>query len=182
MSWITIALVAAAAAGIAWVVYGSRLRRDEYRYCGRCQEMTQWDKERGCQICDWDTRQSAGTTQSQNCRRPILVMIPFEIDIGFAIGRLICAFYQMALRVAGSLADVHFSFGRVGDKRSPYLPPDFCNLLEFDYRQYSRAHDDRLSEYISRHGIRIIFALDARVNARWLKVARHAGARHVVSY
>lgn len=114
--------------------------------------------------------------------RPILVMIPYEVDIGFAIGRLVSAFYEMGVQLTGSASDVHFSFAEVGGKRSPHLPPDFSNLLEFDYRKHTGAVDDRLSDYIAHHRIHTIFGLDVRVNAPWLKVARRAGVRRVVSY
>jgi glycosyltransferase involved in cell wall biosynthesis len=109
-------------------------------------------------------------------------MISYEIDIGFAIGRLISSFYQMALRLTGSARDVHFSFRSIGEKRSPHLPPGFCNLLEFDYREYSRDQDAKLADYIEHHRIHTIFALDMRVNAPWRKTARRAGARYIVSY
>lgn len=112
----------------------------------------------------------------------ILVMISYDIDIGFAIGRLISAFYQMALRVTGNPAKVHFSFGKVGDKRSTALPADFDNLLQFNYAKHSEADEERLAEYIKSHGIDTIFALDMRVDAPCLKAARRAGVRRVVSY
>lgn len=112
----------------------------------------------------------------------ILVMISYDIDIGFAIGRLISAFYQVALRVTGNQAKVHFSFGQIGGKRSAALPADFENLLQFNYAQHSADDEERLAEYIKSHGIDTIFALDMRVNAPCLKAARRAGVRRVVSY
>lgn len=112
----------------------------------------------------------------------ILVMISYDIDIGFAIGRLISAFYQMALRVTGNPARVHFSFGKVGGKRSAALPADFGNLLQFNYAQHSPADEERLVEYIETHDIDTIFALDMRVDAPCLKAARRSGVRRVVSY
>lgn len=112
----------------------------------------------------------------------ILVMISYDIDIGFAIGRLISAFYAMALRVTGTPAKVHFSFGKVGGKRSAALPADFDNLLQFNYAQHSAADEERLVEYIKSNGIDTIFALDMRVDAPCLKAARRAGVRRVVSY
>ena len=114
-----------------------------------------------------------------NC---ILVMVSYDIDIGFAIGRLIQAFRQMALRITGDLAKVHFSFGSIGNKRSVVLPADFDNLLQFNYAKHSAADEERLAEYIKTHGIDTIFALDMRVDAPCLKAARRAGVRRVVSY
>jgi glycosyltransferase involved in cell wall biosynthesis len=112
----------------------------------------------------------------------MLVMISYDIDIGFAISRLITAFYQMALRVTGNPAKVHFSFGKIAGKRSAALPAGFDNLLQFNYAKHSAADEERLVEYIKSNGIDTIFALDLRVNAPCLKAARRAGVRRVVSY
>jgi glycosyltransferase involved in cell wall biosynthesis len=112
----------------------------------------------------------------------ILVMISYDIDVGFAIGRLIAAFHQMALRVTELPCRVHFSFGKIGSKRSMALPADFDNLLQFNYREHSAADEERLVEYIADNAIDTIFALDMRVDAPCLKAARRAGVRRVVSY
>jgi glycosyltransferase involved in cell wall biosynthesis len=114
--------------------------------------------------------------------RPILVMISYEIDVGFAIGRLVSAFYEMAAQLAGSTSNVHFSFGTIGGKRSAALPGGFSNLLEFNYAKHSADDIQRLTAYIQHHRIHTLFALDLRVNAPCLKAARRAGVRHVVSY
>lgn len=114
-----------------------------------------------------------------NQPRPILVMITYDIGIGFAIGRLVAAFYEMALRFADSPRDVHFSFAKI-DGKSSSLPADFSNLMAFDYT--ARADEQRFGEYLSTHRIHTIFALDMRVNAPCLSVARRAGIRRIVSY
>lgn len=110
----------------------------------------------------------------------VLVMIAYDIDVGFAIGRLITAFHAMALRLAGDARDVHFAFAKIGGKRSANLPAGFKNLLEFDYRQH--ADEERFADYIAYYAIDTLFALDMRVDAPCLKAARRAGVRHVVSY
>lgn len=111
--------------------------------------------------------------------RPILVMIHYPSDVGYAIGRLISAFHEMALRMAGDPAAVHFAFARINGK-SPNLPEGFSNLIEFCHR----THDDydRLAAYVAYHKIESIFALDLRVDAPCLRAARRAGVKRVVSY
>jgi glycosyltransferase involved in cell wall biosynthesis len=114
--------------------------------------------------------------------RRFLVMISYEIEIGYAIGRLITVFHEMARRLGGDASAVHFSFSTVGDKKSPSLPPGFSNLLEFNYRKPDAAGLARFLEYIRKNGITDLFALDMPVTATFLAEARRAGVRDVVAY
>ena len=133
-------------------------------------------------LSSFSTADPTTATQSRGNRHPILVMIPYEIEIGFAINRLIAAFFQAAVRFAGSESDVHFSFMRIENRRSSALPPNFDNLLRFDYRQPNRTEEQRLVNYVAQHRIETLFALDLRVNASCLKAARRAGVQRVISY
>jgi glycosyltransferase involved in cell wall biosynthesis len=112
----------------------------------------------------------------------ILIMISYEADIGFAIGRLVSAFYEMAVRLTGDKNKVHFSFGKVAGRRSNALPDEFDNLLEFDYNRHDEASLQRFESYIEAKNIDVIFALDMSVRASCLKAARKAGVKKVVSY
>lgn len=112
----------------------------------------------------------------------ILVMISYEIDVGFAIGRLIRVFHEVCLQFTGDRQKVHFSFGSVGNRRCPNLPEDFSNVLEFDYRAPDAAALDRLRDYVARHGIDTIMGLDVSVTAGFLPAARAAGVRNVIAY
>jgi glycosyltransferase involved in cell wall biosynthesis len=114
--------------------------------------------------------------------RRFLVMISYEIDIGYAIGRLVQVFHEMALRLGGDAGAVHFSFGSIGGKTSANLPPGFSNLLEFNYRQPDAAGTARFLDYIRRNRITDLFALDMPVTATLLAEARRAGVRDVVAY
>lgn len=106
----------------------------------------------------------------------ILVMIPYPSTVGFAIGRLISTFRQMAEQIVGDPQDVHFAYSAI----APDAPPD-VNVLEFSHKQAGTA-DGRLALYIITNKIRIIFALDMRVDAPCLQLARRVGVRMVVSY
>jgi glycosyltransferase involved in cell wall biosynthesis len=111
-----------------------------------------------------------------------MVMIPYEVEIGFAIGRLVKAFHEMAVQLTGSASDVHFSFATVRGRRSAALPAGFSNLLEFNYGKHAADDLDRFTAYIRHHGIQTLFAIDLRVNAPCLRAARRAGVQRVVSY
>jgi glycosyltransferase involved in cell wall biosynthesis len=115
-------------------------------------------------------------------QRGILIMISYEIGIGFAIGRLISVFHEMAARLTGDPRRVHFSFGKVAGERSAALPADFTNVLEFNYRKHDAADLERFTAYLREHDIGLIFGLDLPVSAACLKHARRAGVRTVVSY
>ena len=112
----------------------------------------------------------------------VLIMIGYEIDIGFAIGRLVTVFHEMARRLTGDQSRVHFSFARIGSARSSALPADFANLVEFDMRRPSPEAVARLTEYIRRHEVGWVFALDLSVSASYLSALRAAGVKRIVSY
>lgn len=112
----------------------------------------------------------------------MLIIIPFQILVGFAIGRLIGAFYEMAVRVTGDPRQVHFAFTDAGGARPSALPPGFDNIVEFDSRAPSDADVARLVAYIEKNDIRNVFALDLPVRATYLAAIRRAGVRKVISY
>jgi glycosyltransferase involved in cell wall biosynthesis len=112
----------------------------------------------------------------------ILVMISYEIDVGFAIGRLIRVFFQACARLAGGADRVHFSFGQVAGRPCPNLPEGFANILEFDYKNPDASALRRLSGYIRQHGIETVIGLDLSASATFLPVARAAGAHNVIGY
>lgn len=112
----------------------------------------------------------------------ILVVVGYDIDIGFAIGRLISVFYEMACRLTGDPAKVHFSFTRVGGARCAVLPRDFRNFVEFEPRHPSDAAVATLAAYIREKSIGCIFALDLSVNAGYLHAVRNAGVGRIISY
>jgi glycosyltransferase involved in cell wall biosynthesis len=114
--------------------------------------------------------------------RNFLVMISYEIDIGYAIGRLIGVFHEMALRITKDPRAVHFAFGAVGGRSCKNLPAGFDNLLEFNHRNCDAAGIARLLDYIRRHRITDIFALDMSANTSFLAAARRAGVHEVVAY
>jgi glycosyltransferase involved in cell wall biosynthesis len=112
----------------------------------------------------------------------MLILIPYQIGIGFAIQRLIKAFYEMAVRLTGDPARVHFAFTRVGDDRSGALPADFTSSIEFDPVTPRDADVRRLAAYIEQHRIASLFGLDVGVEASYLGALRHAGVRTIVGY
>ena len=112
----------------------------------------------------------------------VLVMIRYEIDVGFAIGRLLPVFLESCSRLVGGAEGVHFSFGQVAGRSCPNLPKGFANILEFDYANPDAAALRRLSTYIRSNRIGTIVGLDLPVNASFLRVARTSGVRTVIAY
>lgn len=115
-------------------------------------------------------------------RSGVLVMIGYPIDIGFAIGRLVSVFHDMALELTAAPTRVHFSFARIGEARSTALPADFRQLVEFDPRQPTPQAVQRLVAHVREHDIDTVFALDLGVQAPFLRALRQAGVRQVISY
>lgn len=112
----------------------------------------------------------------------MLIMIGYEIDIGFAIGRLVSVFFDMARQWTGNTTQVHFCFAKVGAARSNALPPDFNQVIEFDMRQPTPAAAAALADYIRAHRIDTIFGLDLSANASYLGGLRSAGIERIFSY
>lgn len=112
----------------------------------------------------------------------ILIMIPYPVTVGFAIGRLAQAFYRVAVEVTGSPGNVHFCYTTLNQPRSPDLPADFSNLLACQYNSEDPDSWVPLCEYISKHQITTALALDMPVEAPCLPAIRQAGIRTVVSY
>lgn len=112
----------------------------------------------------------------------MLVMIHYDIDVGFAIDRLVSVFYEMAQQLTESADRVHFSFSRASAARSNALPKQFDQVIEFDPRQPAPGAVAMLRNYISDHRIDTLFALDLSANASYLGELRKAGVKHVFSY
>lgn len=112
----------------------------------------------------------------------MLIIIPFGITISFAIVRLIGVFYEMALRLTGDPAQVHFAFTSVKGARSTALPASFDRVIEFDLTAPTTSAVDRLTEYVRNAGVSTVFALDLPVDAPYLPALRRAGVRRVISY
>jgi len=115
-------------------------------------------------------------------KRRILVMIPYDITIGFAFSRLIGVFWEACAQASGAASDVHFAFAAVGEQHSAALPSEFSNLVEFNMRKHGENDIARLCAYIRRHGIEAAFIVDVGVEARYLRDIRRAGIKTVIAY
>jgi glycosyltransferase involved in cell wall biosynthesis len=112
----------------------------------------------------------------------VLVIIPYDISIGFAFGRLIGIFYEACVRARVPAAKIHYAFTAVGDDRCRFLPEGFANLVAFDARAADAQQLEHLCRYVREHGIRGVLAVDTQVHARHLGPLRHAGVQRIVSY
>lgn len=54
VEWAAYALTAVSISTVvAAVVYVWRRKPDADQYCSRCQDVTTWDKKKGCTACHW---------------------------------------------------------------------------------------------------------------------------------
>lgn len=112
----------------------------------------------------------------------ILVIIPYDVTIGFAFSRLIGVFLDACAKAAGSADSVHFAFSVIGAQRSAALPDGFSNLVEFDSRNHQKDDIQRLCAYIRQHDIEAAFIVDVGVEASYLQDIRAAGIRTIIAY
>jgi glycosyltransferase involved in cell wall biosynthesis len=109
-------------------------------------------------------------------------MVPYGIDVGFAIGRLVGVFYDVCVSLTGTAGNVHFAFAGLGDGTCANLPAGFRNLLDFNHHNFTRSAGRRLADYIRTHRVTAVFALDMPASSRCPALARRAGVRSVISY
>lgn len=112
----------------------------------------------------------------------ILIVIPYPSSIGFAIGRLISAFFLAALRVVGSAERVHFCFSDLDDGPCRFLPENFPRVIAADAYRGDTTELQKLGDYARENFIRVVFALDLSVDARCLGYLRGSGVKTVISY
>lgn len=114
--------------------------------------------------------------------RRILVIIPYDITIGFAFSRLIGVFFDACVQATENPDDVHFAFATVGAQYSAALPSGFSNLVEFNSRAHQANDVQRLCDYIRRHRIEAAFIVDVAVEAGYLYDIRNAGIKTIIAY
>lgn len=112
----------------------------------------------------------------------ILVLLPYASNIGFAIGRLIHTFFKACLEVTNNSSNVHFCFSDITQAPCTFLPPDFKNIVGFDVYGGNKKAIDDLGNYVQRHNIDLVFALDLSVQAPTLPLLRRSGVSRVISY
>jgi glycosyltransferase involved in cell wall biosynthesis len=112
----------------------------------------------------------------------ILIMVPYESDIGFAIVRLMKAFFEMGTMLTGSISGVHFSFTRLHPEPSPAFPRDYANLLEFNVVEPDLESVKSLQRYVRKRGIQQVMGLDLPVGAACCRALRAVGVGSIVAY
>lgn len=112
----------------------------------------------------------------------ILVLIPHPGDVGFALGPVISAFFEAAVRITGSSDSVHFCFSALPTGSCPHLPASFRNSIAFDVFSGDAPDTQRLADYVRSVGVTMLFALDMPVQAGCLGPLRRAGIQKIVAY
>ena len=112
----------------------------------------------------------------------MLVVIPYSSGIGFAIQRLISAFYTAAVRVTGGDEHVHFCFTDSEGGPSRALPSGFSRVVFADLNRGTANEISELCDYVSRSKVSVVFALDLSVQAPALRKLRQSGVKTVISY
>jgi glycosyltransferase involved in cell wall biosynthesis len=112
----------------------------------------------------------------------ILVSFHCESNPGFAASSHELTFFRMAQRLVGDNSNIHFSYRTLENGRSPSLPHDFNNIIEFDTSNGSKAYLRKIQNYINKNGIEIVFGFDMPVKTPGYRFLRKGGVRHIISY
>lgn len=112
----------------------------------------------------------------------ILISFHCESNPGFAASSHELTFFRMAQRLVGDASNIHFSYRTLENGRSPSLPADFKNIIEFDTSNSSVAYLRNIQNFIEQNKIKIVFGFDMPVNIPAYRFLRRGGVRHIISY
>ena len=112
----------------------------------------------------------------------ILILFHCESNPGFAAASHELTFLRMAINIVGSYDRVHFAYRTLEGGKSPTLPDDLTNIIEFDP---TRTDDDywiSIAKYVRQHKIKIVFGFDQPPRHKSFPYLRKAGVSCFVSY
>ncbi|MGQ9424682.1 glycosyltransferase family 4 protein [Gilvimarinus sp. F26214L] len=112
----------------------------------------------------------------------ILIFFHCESNPGFAAASHEITFYNMARRLVGDPANIHFAYRTTENGRSPTLPEDLVHVFEFDAASRSHEYLSQIEAYVRKHNIQIAFGFDQPVRRLSHKYLRRGGVKHIVSY
>jgi glycosyltransferase involved in cell wall biosynthesis len=114
---------------------------------------------------------------------PALFVVPFASDVGYAIETYVAGFHRAVTFLNdGDASHTHVSFTSITSGPRTGLPPGFANVLEYDFRAAADEQDERLRDYVQRHGIRVAMLLDAQPLSPLVTRMRRAGIECVVNF
>lgn len=123
-----------------------------------------------------------GTSRPDTVFAPALFLVPYPINVGYAIDALTRMFLRAATRLNdGDAQRVHFAFASTRGSAGA-LPDGFTNIIEFDPTAGSRASREALARYIRENKIRFVMLLDVQPVAPLVRFLRDAGVDVVISY
>jgi glycosyltransferase involved in cell wall biosynthesis len=112
----------------------------------------------------------------------ILIFFHCESNPGYAAASHEITFFQMAKRLVGSSANIHFSYRTTANGRSTSLPDELTHIIEFDASSKSHNHLSKIEHYIRTNNIQIAFGFDQPVRRLAHKYMRRGGVRHIIAY
>lgn len=112
----------------------------------------------------------------------ILVIFHCESDPGFAAASHELTFLEMARRLVGNFDDIHFAYSDLSRGRSPSLPAELKNVIQFNWASGSKDDFRRIQGYVDDNAIRVVFGFDLPVRNGSYKYLRRGGVQHIISY
>jgi glycosyltransferase involved in cell wall biosynthesis len=113
---------------------------------------------------------------------PMLVFFHCGTNSGYAITRLERVFLDVARRVTGSDAAIHFAYPDLSGGRPEALPADFSRVVRFDPASSDRRHLRGMEDYVRTHGITTALGFDQPVRRPGYAALRRGGVSAFVSY
>jgi glycosyltransferase involved in cell wall biosynthesis len=112
-----------------------------------------------------------------------LFLFHTDSNVGYSIEPAERLFYEVGLEMGGNdLSRVYFGFRTLNGGHPRSLPPEFKNLIAYDYSDRDSRNIRRLAEYVKQHQIRLVFIYDIQPVHPLFRPLRKAGARAIISF
>ncbi len=115
--------------------------------------------------------------------KSLLIQFHCESNTGYAIGRLEAVFYRVAMILLdGDESRLHIAYTDLSAGPSASLPPTFKNYVRLDPEDRSEEHMQSVADYITAHGIDVIFGFDQPPRRKIYHYFRRAGVKKFIAY
>lgn len=111
-----------------------------------------------------------------------VILIPYDDEVGFAIGRLVPIFHRAMSDALGSQASTWVCVKKRSSAHSTPLDVSQGAVVAHDVYGGDSRSIRSFTDFLELNGIRIVMGLDVTPNAPWLPSARATGVSTIVSY
>ena len=126
--------------------------------------------------------QSSERSMSADCVSS-LFLLHTGSNVGYAIAPLETLFYEAGLQLGdGDPERVHFGYRDLDSGHPRSLPPDFRNVIAFDFTDTTPGNLEFLAAYVKQHSVRLVVIFDIQPIQALFRPLRLAGGSTILAY